>query len=49
VLQGPLRQALSGFREFDPRLVLVRSTLGERAGALGASLLPRRKIGWCGN
>ena len=49
MLQDPLRQALSGFREFDPRLMLVGSTLGERAGALGASLLPRRKIGWCGN
>jgi glucokinase len=49
VLEAPLRQALSGFREFDPRLVLASSALGERAGALGASLLPRRKIGWCGN
>ena len=45
-LEGPLRDALSPFREFDPSLILIGSTLGERAGALGASLLPLRSIGW---
>lgn len=42
----PLRTALSRFREFDPATTLVPSNLGERAGALGAALLPQRRIGW---
>jgi len=45
-LETPLREALSRFREFDPTATLVASQLGERAGALGAALLPQRRIGW---
>ena len=45
-LQDPLRDALSPFREYRGSLPLVASTLGERAGALGAALLPQRAIGW---
>ena len=45
-LEGPLRDALSRFREFDRATRLEASTLGERAGALGAALLPQRGIGW---
>ncbi len=49
-LRDPLRDALSQFREFEPSLPLVGSDLGERAGALGAALLPQRSIGWhCGD
>jgi glucokinase len=45
-LETPLRTALSRFREFDPATTLTASELGERAGALGAALLPQRGIGW---
>jgi glucokinase len=45
-LETPLRAALSRFRAFDPGTTLTASELGERAGALGASLLPQRGIGW---
>jgi glucokinase len=45
-LERPLRDALARFREFDQSRALVASTLGERAGALGATILPRRSIGW---
>jgi len=45
-LEDPLRQALSAFREFDRSVPLLVSDLGERAGALGAALLPQRAIGW---
>ena len=44
---GPLLvESLSRFREFDPAVPLLASDLGERAGALGASLLPVHGIGW---
>lgn len=46
LLEQPLHDALARFREFDPSRPLVASSLGERAGALGATLLPRRSIGW---
>jgi glucokinase len=46
LLEDPLRQELSRFREFDTSLPLAASTLGERGGALGAVLLPQRAIGW---
>lgn len=45
-LAGPLRTALSRFREFDPDTKLAPSKRGERGGALGAALLPQRGIGW---
>jgi glucokinase len=45
-LKEPLRQALSAFREFDRSVPILASDLGERAGALGAALLPQRAIGW---
>jgi glucokinase len=45
-LAAPLLDSLSRFREYDPATTLVASTLGERAGALGAALLPKRGIGW---
>jgi glucokinase len=45
-LKDPLRRALTPFREFDPSARLDASQLGERAGALGAALLPQRRIGW---
>jgi len=41
-----LRRELARYREFDPATIMAPSTLGERGGALGASLLPRRRIGW---
>ncbi len=45
-LERPLRNALARSREFDPHLWLGPSQLGERAGALGATLLAMRGIGW---
>ena len=45
-LEPPLVESLSRFREFDPSVPLLASDLGERAGALGASLLPVHGIGW---
>jgi glucokinase len=45
-LEPSLVESLSRFREFDPAVPLLASDLGERAGALGASLLPVRGIGW---
>jgi len=45
-LEDPLRRALTPFREFDSSARLGASQLGERAGALGAALLPQRRIGW---
>jgi glucokinase len=45
-LEAPLQDALSRFREYDQATSLEASTLGERAGALGAALLPQRGIGW---
>jgi glucokinase len=47
-LEAPLRRALAPSREFSRRPLLAASQLGDRAGALGASLLPRRHIGWNG-
>jgi glucokinase len=45
-LRQPLRQCLSRYREFNPSVPLVASDLGERAGALGATLLPKLAVGW---
>jgi len=45
-LEIPLRTALARFREFNPGTTLMASQMGERAGALGAALLPQRGIGW---
>jgi glucokinase len=45
-LGQPLRQSLSRYREFNPSVPLVASDLGERAGALGATLLPKLAVGW---
>lgn len=45
-LERPLRAALATSREVDPTIAISASTLGERAGALGATILPRREIGF---
>jgi glucokinase len=45
-LEPSLVESLSRFREFDHGVPLLGSDLGERAGALGASLLPEHGIGW---
>lgn len=45
-LEHPLRKALSQFREYRPTTTLEASGLGERAGALGATLLAQHEIGW---
>ena len=45
-LERPLRAALAGSREFGPHTLLGASQLGDRAGALGATLLSRRRIGF---
>jgi len=45
-LEPPLVESLSRFREFDPSVPLLASDLGERAGALGASLLALHGTGW---
>jgi glucokinase len=45
-MEPSLVESLSRFREFDPAVPLLASDLGERAGALGASLLPVHRIGW---
>jgi glucokinase len=45
-LEAPLRISLSRSREFGSQILLCASQLGDRAGALGAALLPQRRIGW---
>ena len=45
-LEHPLRRALMQSRECSPALRVLPSSLGERGGALGASLLPQHEIGW---
>lgn len=45
-IEGPLREALAHKPDHVPAPRLLASNLGERAGALGASLLPVRHIGW---
>ncbi len=45
-LERPLRASLARSREFGSHVWLGPSQLGERAGALGATLLPMRGIGW---